>query len=70
MHSVVALVLPQVVAFDLAVPAQVFAHPDESDRYRFDTCAPIPGLCPPPPGLRRAPERSTGRAVTWGFVAV
>ena len=27
MHRVVALVLPQVVAFDLAVPAQVFGHP-------------------------------------------
>ena len=32
MHSVIALILPQVVAFDLAVPAQVFGHPDESDR--------------------------------------
>jgi len=38
------LVLPQVVAFDLAVPAQVFGHPDEADRYCFDICTPVPGL--------------------------
>lgn len=46
MHRVVALVLPQVVAFDLAVPAQVFGHPDEGDRYRFEVCTPVPGLVP------------------------
>lgn len=44
MHRVVSLVLPQVVAFDLAVPAQVFGHRDERNRYSFDTCTPVPGL--------------------------
>jgi len=60
MHRVVALVLPQVVAFDLAVPAQVFGHPDERDRYSFDTCTPVPGLVPSTTGfavsVSRAPE--------------
>ncbi len=44
MHRVVALVLPQVVAFDLAVPAQVFGHSDEGERYCFEVCTPAPGL--------------------------
>jgi len=52
MHSVIALILPQVVAFDLAIPAQVFGHPDEGDRYCFEVCTPVPVWCPPPPGLR------------------
>lgn len=51
MHRVVALVLPQVVAFDLAVPAQVFGHPDEAGRYAFDTCTPAPGLVPTTTGF-------------------
>lgn len=51
MHLVVALVLPKVVAFDLAVPAQVFGHPDERDRYAFATCTPEPGLVPSTTGF-------------------
>ena len=35
MHHVVALALPKVVAFDLAIPAQVFGHADERDWYSF-----------------------------------
>jgi transcriptional regulator GlxA family with amidase domain len=46
MHSVVALALPDVVAFDLAIPAQVFGHEDERTRYSFRVCAPVPGLVP------------------------
>lgn len=38
MHRVAALVLPDVVAFDLAIPAQIFGHRDES-RYAFTVCA-------------------------------
>jgi transcriptional regulator GlxA family with amidase domain len=45
-HRVVALALPDVVAFDLAIPAQVFGHRDERERYSFTTCAPEPGLVP------------------------
>ena len=43
-HAVVALVLPTVEAFDLAIPAQVFADPGLPRRYEFTVCAPAPGL--------------------------
>lgn len=46
MHNVVALALPEVVAFDLAIPAQVFGHVDERERYSFTVCAAEPGLVP------------------------
>lgn len=42
-HRVVALALPDVVAFDLAIPAQVFGHPSERGRYSFAVCAERPG---------------------------
>ena len=44
MHAVVALALPAVEAFDLAIPAQVFADPGLPRRYEFTVCAPAPGL--------------------------
>jgi transcriptional regulator GlxA family with amidase domain len=44
MHAVVALALPTVEAFDLAIPAQVFADPGLPRRYDFTVCAPAPGL--------------------------
>jgi transcriptional regulator GlxA family with amidase domain len=46
MHRVVALVIPDVVAFDLSVPAQVFGHRKERHRYAFTVCAERPGLIP------------------------
>jgi transcriptional regulator GlxA family with amidase domain len=47
MHRIVALALPEVVDFDLAIPAQVFGHRDERDRYySFGVCASTPGLVP------------------------
>lgn len=48
MHSVVALALPKVVAFDLSVPAQVFRDPD---RYAFAVCAESPGRLPSTTGF-------------------
>jgi transcriptional regulator GlxA family with amidase domain len=45
-HRVVALALPQVVAFDLAIPAQIFGHPEEVARYAFSICAERPGPVP------------------------
>jgi transcriptional regulator GlxA family with amidase domain len=42
-HRVVALALADVVAFDLAIPAQVFGHPSERGRYSFAVCAERPG---------------------------
>ena len=44
MHVVVALALPTVEAFDLAIPAQVFADPGLPRRYEFTVCAPAAGL--------------------------
>jgi transcriptional regulator GlxA family with amidase domain len=42
-HHVVALALPDVVAFDLAIPAQIFGHRDERAHYAFTVCTPEPG---------------------------
>jgi len=51
MHRIVALALPEVVAFDLSVPAQVFGHRDERDRYEFTVCAQRPGPVPTTTGF-------------------
>jgi transcriptional regulator GlxA family with amidase domain len=53
-HRVMALAIPEVVAFDLAVPGHVFGHAEERDRYTFGVCAQNPGELP----------TSTGFAVT------
>jgi transcriptional regulator GlxA family with amidase domain len=45
-HSVVALALPDVVLFDLAIPAQVFGHRSEAERYRFTVAAAVAGAVP------------------------
>jgi transcriptional regulator GlxA family with amidase domain len=47
MHAVVALALPTVEAFDLAIPSQVFGDQViHADRYTFTVCAPSAGLVP------------------------
>lgn len=43
-HHVVVLALSEVVAFDLAIPAQVFGHRAELGRYTFTVCAERTGL--------------------------
>ena len=62
MHRIAVLALDQVVAFDLAIPAQVFGHRDERDRYTLSICAERPGPV----------QTSTGFAVvaTHGLDAV
>jgi transcriptional regulator GlxA family with amidase domain len=45
-HAVVALALPAVEAFDLAIPAQVFGDRRQNERYSFTVCAPARGLVP------------------------
>ncbi|GAB7069802.1 helix-turn-helix domain-containing protein [Mycobacterium hodleri] len=50
-HRVVALAIPDVVAFDLSIPAQVFGHYDERDRYSFAVCAERPGDVPTSTGF-------------------
>jgi transcriptional regulator GlxA family with amidase domain len=49
MHRVVALIANEVVAFDLAIPAQVFGQ--ERDRYAWAVCAPAPGPVPAETGF-------------------
>ncbi|EWM12810.1 helix-turn-helix domain-containing protein [Kutzneria sp. 744] len=51
MHRIVALALPDVVAFDLSVPAQIFGHRDERDRYDFTVCSEHPGPVPTTTGF-------------------
>ncbi len=66
MHRVVALVLAQVVAFDLSIAAQVFGYRDE-DLYRFEVCAPVPGPVATTTGFSILVERgldALGRADT------
>jgi transcriptional regulator GlxA family with amidase domain len=43
LHRVVAVALPDVVAFDLSIAAQIFGHRDERGRYTFTVCAERPG---------------------------
>jgi transcriptional regulator GlxA family with amidase domain len=43
MHAIAVLAIESVVAFDLSIPAQIFGHPDERDRYGVIVCAEAPG---------------------------
>ncbi|MBT0768724.1 helix-turn-helix domain-containing protein [Kineosporia sp. J2-2] len=45
-HQVVVLAVPDVVLLDLAIPAQIFGHRDEADRYRLTVCAERRGPVP------------------------
>ncbi|MEU3844738.1 helix-turn-helix domain-containing protein [Streptomyces sp. NPDC028635] len=51
MHHVVALALTRVVAFDLAIPAQIFGDPNGPGSYRFTLCAAAPGPVPTTTGF-------------------
>jgi transcriptional regulator GlxA family with amidase domain len=55
MHRVVALALPDVVAFDLSVPAQVFGRYEGP--YTFEACAPRAGRIPTTTGFSVLVER-------------
>src|SRR5918999_2131206 len=48
-QRVVALVVRDVVAFDLAIPAQIFGR--EPDLYEWAVCTPEPGAVPTEAGL-------------------
>jgi transcriptional regulator GlxA family with amidase domain len=56
-HRIAVLALDQVVAFDLAIPAQVFGHRDERDRYALDVCAERPGAVPTASGFEVVASR-------------
>jgi len=57
MHRVVALALPQVVAFDLSIPAQVFGRLGRHSPYSFQACTPTPGSVPTTTGFAVEVER-------------
>jgi transcriptional regulator GlxA family with amidase domain len=58
MHVVVALALPTVESFDLAIPAQVFGDQViHAEQYRFSVCAPTPGLVPTTTGYAVQADR-------------
>jgi transcriptional regulator GlxA family with amidase domain len=44
MHRVVAVAIPDVILFDLAIPAEVFGRAIERDRYSFTVCTERPGV--------------------------
>ena len=50
-HTVAVLALPRAVAFDLAIPAQVFGHPSERERYALQVCATDAGPVPTTTGF-------------------
>src|SRR5262249_51562702 len=50
-HRVAVLALPNTVAFDLAIPAQIFGHRDERDRYRLTVCGVQAGSVPTTTGF-------------------
>jgi AraC family transcriptional activator FtrA len=56
MHRVVALAIPQVVAFDLSIPAQVFGRFADPAPYSFEICTPSPGPVPTTTGFSIAVE--------------
>ena len=66
MHRIAVLTLPHVVAFDLAIPLQVFGHGDRRDHYRVDVVAEEP-VVPTTTGYgitRTAPLSALRRADT------
>ena len=68
LHRVVAVALPDVVAFDLSIAAQVFGHRDERERYTFTVSAEHPGpvtsttgfTINAPAGLEAPPDAAPG----------
>ncbi len=60
MHTVVALALPAVEPFDLAIPAQVFGDRIQASRYRFTVCSPTPGLVASTTGYSVVAEHDLG----------
>ena len=51
MHRVAALVVPDVIIFDLAIPAEIFGRAVERDRYPFAVCTEHPGAVPSTSGF-------------------
>lgn len=70
MHRVVALALPDVVAFDLSIPAQVFGRSAAPSLYSFEVCTPSPGQVPTTTGFAVAVERGLDAVLDADTVVV
>ncbi|HEX3189193.1 MAG TPA: DJ-1/PfpI family protein [Streptosporangiaceae bacterium] len=70
MHAVVALALPAVEAFDLAIPAQIFGDRRLGGRYSFTVCAPARGLMPSTTGYAINAEHGLERLAGADTVVV
>lgn len=57
MHRVVALVLPDVILFDLAIPSEVFGRRVDRDLYSFTVCTEHPGAVASTSGLELRVDR-------------
>jgi transcriptional regulator GlxA family with amidase domain len=74
LHRVVAIALPEIVAFDLSIPAQIFGHPSERHRYAFSICAQQPGMIETTTGFAIRAEasldavRSADTVIVPGFM--
>ena len=68
-HRIAVLALPGVVAFDLAIPAQIFGHADQRDFYAVRVCSVAPGSIPSTSGYdigggARSQPRWVGRTLS------
>jgi transcriptional regulator GlxA family with amidase domain len=71
MHAVVALALPTVESFDLAIPAQVFGdRVIHAEQYSFSVCAPVAGLVPSTAGYAIQASRGLEALVDADTVVV
>jgi len=69
-HTVVALALPNVVAFDLAIPAEIFGNRSERERYQFTVCTPVPGPLLTSTGFAVQADRDLAALATADTVVV
>jgi transcriptional regulator GlxA family with amidase domain len=69
MHRIAVLALDSVVAFDLSVPAQIFGHDDERERYELRVCGAAPGPVATSTGFAILAEHGA-EAIAWADTVV
>ena len=69
-HRVVALAIPDVILFDLAIPVEVFGRDAERGRYSFTVCTETPGAVSAVSGLGVSVERGLATLDTADTVIV
>jgi transcriptional regulator GlxA family with amidase domain len=68
-HRIAVLALDSVVAFDLSVPAQVFGHVDERERYDLRVCGAEPGSIPSSTGFAIVADHGP-EALAWADTVI